>query len=634
MFKGKNYLSLLVLLLLALFLSACGGTTPAPPAPTVAPTTAAAPVSSPTTQPTAVPTVHAENTATPVDTAKNNLAPTDTPAAEANGGEPTSTTEIADAGGEPTATAEGAVAEGEPSPTAEAAGTPATAQGAMVADLGFRPEVNGFSFENYGGDTGRTNLEAADVQRMFGDVACASMAGGNCILTPAAEQWMKQINDSMSGGHCEGFAALSLAFYSDKEKADTFGAPNAEGLKIDNNQPLQREIAYYFATQYTKPTTANEIKKTPSEILDLLIDAFKNGPSKETYTMGIYQRGFKGGHAITPFAVQDMGGGKFAVLVYDNNYPNITRNVIIDRNANTWNYVASINPNEPASEYEGDATTGTLSITATTPRTEKQECAFCAQAAGSAPGANLLAPTDQQYNQIWLDGDGKMLLTDKDGHRLGIVDGNLVNEIPGAYVETPRSGDLWKDSEPPTLFVPTGIEFTVTLDGTGLADVSHSSVTMIGPGYDLAVDDIALDPGQKDSIVFPADGKTVMYKTDYNESPTILLGIEGKTADYEFEAKGVDIESGGTMTLGIDTDKGRLSIATTGNKEVGAYSLIMNRIDDAGEQAFGHDNIELDPNSTAYLDYTDWKGDGSELSLTVDTGNDGTIDDTIALSDQ
>ncbi len=349
--------------------------------------------------------------------------------------------------------------------------------------------------------------------------------------------------------------------------------------------------------------------------------------------MGIYQRGFKGGHAITPFAVQDVGGGKFAVLVYDNNYPNVTRSVVIDRNANSWSYEASTNPNEPASQYEGDATTGTLTITPTSSRLEKQVCTFCAPPSSYAPGAKLLAP-EQQFNQVWLDGPGSILLTTKDGHKLGIVDGKLVNEIPGAYVETPRSGDLWKDTEAPAMFVPAGIEFAITLDGSGLTEVGHSSVTMIGPGYDLAVDDIAINPGQKDSIDFSADGKTVKYTTDHNESPTILLGVEGKEADYEFEAKGVDMESGGSMTLGIDTDKGRLSISSAGNKQKGAYALVMNRIDDAGKQSFGHDNIELDPNSTANLDYADWKGDGSELSLSIDDGNDGTIDNTIVLTDQ
>ena len=37
-----------------------------------------------------------------------------------------------------------------------------------------------------------TNLTAAEMQRMFGDVVCASNAGGECELTPPARRWMKQ----------------------------------------------------------------------------------------------------------------------------------------------------------------------------------------------------------------------------------------------------------------------------------------------------------------------------------------------------------------------------------------------------------------------------------------------------------
>src|SRR5687768_5921355 len=41
--------------------------------------------------------------------------------------------------------------------------------GTLVADIGFRPEVNGFKFENYTNDPPRTNLTPQEVQRMFGD---------------------------------------------------------------------------------------------------------------------------------------------------------------------------------------------------------------------------------------------------------------------------------------------------------------------------------------------------------------------------------------------------------------------------------------------------------------------------------
>ena len=37
-----------------------------------------------------------------------------------------------------------------------------------------------------------------------------------------------------------------------------------------------------------------------------------------------------------------------------------------------------------------------------------------------------------ERSQIWLDGDATLLITDKQGRRLGFVDGEFVNEIPGA----------------------------------------------------------------------------------------------------------------------------------------------------------------------------------------------------------
>ena len=48
----------------------------------------------------------------------------------------------------------------------------AQSPGDMIADLGFRPAVNGFGFENYG--EGHDDLTAVEVRRLFGDIACDS----------------------------------------------------------------------------------------------------------------------------------------------------------------------------------------------------------------------------------------------------------------------------------------------------------------------------------------------------------------------------------------------------------------------------------------------------------------------------
>jgi hypothetical protein len=518
---------------------------------------------------------------------------------------------------------------------AENTPVPQGGPGDMVADLGFRPEVNGFKFENYGGDPPRTNMTSADMRRMFGDQVCASLQEENCTLTPAAQEWMEKTNTSMNGGHCEGFAALSLIFYNQKESPEKFGAAKVNDLNIDGNEALQREIAYYYATQATDPTVSNEIKgKTPTEILDMLLEAFKAGANATTtYTMGIYKPGFQGGHAITPYAIQDKGNGLFTVLVYDNNYPNVARNVDIDRNANTWRYEASTNPSEPASEYKGDAETKTLTITPTPPRLEKQACSFCAvQGVGYPPGAKLQSLA-VQYNQVWLEGEADLLLTDKDGKHTGYMDGKFVNEIPGVEIHPIKSGDLWKDDPEPVYNVPTGIQFTITVDGSQLEAVSVSSVTMIGPGYDLSVDDINLDPGQKDTITFSPDGKSISYKTDSTESPNIAVGLEAPGADYAFLVKGMDIESGGTTAINLDTEHGRLLLDTRDNKQQSVYGLAVARIDDKGEQIFAHDNIELQPQDAAYLDYLNWTGDGGEMPLVIDAGGDGGDDQTFMLTD-
>ncbi|MEO5953853.1 MAG: hypothetical protein ABIQ44_15430, partial [Chloroflexia bacterium] len=428
--KKSSYLAI-ALLILVMALAACGGDNPTPvPAPVA--------------------------TATQVAEAP---APTDVPLNSA----PTTEAEVPSAV-VPSSEATTEVATGDATPTTEAssATTPLAGPG-MVADLGFRPDVNGFSFENYGGggDTPRTNLAPEDVQRMFGDKVCGSKAGGKCILSPTAQQWMESVNNSMSGGHCEGFASLSLVFYENKEQPAVFGGDSTSALKLDGNDALQREIAYYFATQYTAPTAAGELKILPSKILEALIQSFsdktaENRQGGETYTMGIYQRGFKGGHAITPYAVEDMGGDKYAVHVYDNNFPAADRILNIDKNAETWNYSASINPNEPESLYEGDAESLTLSLTPTSPRLTTQVCTFCdTPPAAYSPAGKLLQP-QTEYNQVWLDGDGVMYVTDEQGHRVGFIDGKLVNEIPGAMLQLGRSADLWADSEPPTIYIPTG----------------------------------------------------------------------------------------------------------------------------------------------------------------------------------
>ncbi len=148
---------------------------------------------------------------------------------------------------------------------------------------GFAPTTSGFKFQNYGNDKQYTNLTSNELRRMFGDKVCARIAGDDCTLTPAAESWMTVMNKSMGGGHCEGFAALSLLMQRGQLDPKQFGGATPFELSIDGNEKLQREIAYWFVTQNVMPMAAAENKTlTPNDVVGKIRESLKGGDATRT----------------------------------------------------------------------------------------------------------------------------------------------------------------------------------------------------------------------------------------------------------------------------------------------------------------------------------------------------------------
>jgi hypothetical protein len=507
------------------------------------------------------------------------------------------------------------------------------------ADSGFRPETDGFSFENYGDESGAINLTAAEMQRMFGDAVCANTANGECTLTPPAQEWMDQVNQEMSGGHCEGMAVLSNLMYYNQVPPANFGGDTAHDLDF-NNQTLQREIAYWWVTQATTPGGETKINSSPSAVLDTLMETFQQGKdASEWWALGIYKRDGSGGHAITPLAVDDQGNGIYNILVYDNNFPNEVRQIVVDRNAETWSYQASTNPNEPEELYEGDASTQTLEVVAISPRLQQQECTFCdTSSTGQWRGRGVAAPAQKQFYEIWLNGDTDLLIVDDQDRRLGYVNGNLVNEIPGASADRFRFGkDVWASDYEPIYYVPVGIDFEIVVDASRLEKAGSSDVSIVGPGYFVSIEEIWLEPGESDSIGITLDENyhQLTYYTDYAESPVIMMGIETPAADYAFLVQATELSGGeDTFDVGLDLNTGEFVLNTSFNKADSTYDFYVLRIDDQGEYAFGTDDYVLGPDESIYLQYTQWLENGGSMLAELDHDNDGQIDEQVELPDQ
>ena len=489
-----------------------------------------------------------------------------------------------------------------------------------LPDSGFRPEGDGLSFPNYGSDP-HVALRPEDLRRVFGDAVCASTAGGKCVLTPQAEEWLEVVATQSKGGHCYGFSELSLLGFAGRIDVSPFGAATVHALHLDGNEALQRELKILWSAQFFPKVVAETKSGTPSKLLETLGAALAEGKkAKDFYNVGFSKREGGGGHAVTPFAIEARGEHAAALLVYDNNWPGEKKEMLFDLAKDTWRYGASTNPDEPEGLYEGDAKTLSLWLMPVTTGKYPQEWMFTPE-----PVRGLGAAPAVAHNEIWLESDPDnrvhLLLTDPQGHRTGFADGKFVDEIPGARVAHVIGRDLFPHSEP-VYQVPTTIDLTITLDGRALRAVATSNVVLIGPGRTTSVDAIHLDPGQVDTIRMSGDGRSVAYHTGGSETPDLKLGVENPGADYEFTIKGVALgEGGGTVTLVLDAAKNRLRIGHE-SEHAGTFAYLMSRIDESGERTFDDEGVELPANATLDVDYSRWDGTPSgAIDVTIDRGD-------------
>jgi len=329
----------------------------------------------------------------------------------------------------------------------------------QVVALDYEPGADGFGFSNYGGGNAPAALTVNLARRLYGDgQACASVNdAGECTPQPVMLQLIEQANRAMAGGLCEGFAVLSLRLYQEGATTSLLGQEALVAGLEQGDPRVAAELAFWFVTQFSSETQAAAAfyrDQSPSEIVATLADDFANPETSAGYTLGLYSA--EGGHAVTPYAVEAVNGGS-RIYIYDSNWPTETR--WIDVVGNVWTYaLAATNPTESASAWTGS--TGTLELTPMAARQPPFSCAFCPKADGTK-SMTLLTAAGSSDSQIALQ------VVDDQGRRLGVFDGELVNEIPGAvyrYIATSSTSD------PVLILLPASVEnYTAdveTLDGS------------------------------------------------------------------------------------------------------------------------------------------------------------------------
>jgi hypothetical protein len=635
----------LVILTGLVMLSSCGGdNTPSPAqAPTVASALASATVQS-----------------------QAHTLPSETPAALSQSLDATPEATSVIAPPEPPA-GEGTV--GVPRPNS----TPTVAPvGLIVADSGFRPKPDGYSFENYVGKkrNGKIvpELAVSDLLKMFGESeVCIKLQNGVCTPRQEALAWLNQMNAEFLGGHCEGMAVSSLVLWKGLDTASNYGDGANTTFDLKLNAPVKSLIAYYFTLQMVDPVMTEYAKAeevAPSVVLDQVIASMQN-ESPDPVNLGFYgvtSDGDIAGHSITPYAVEDMGNGIFRIRVYDNNWPNKDDAYMeIDRNKETWTYdLSAKNPEIPPEVWSGDDVSQTLAALPISVRTGTLVCPWCEtptegsnnNVIGSivkSPAANLdlasYAPVGELNTntsgstnmQVIMNGDGHLLIQNSKGQRLGFDGKKIVNEIPGARFTVPRGGAGVKVE--PVYYLPKGEAYSIKIDGETVKAGTNGSSTVSIFGHDMSatLDNIALNKGDKHQLDISADGRNLSFVSgNSSTAPTFQLAATlakgaGTTANsptsYLFEVGDAAMSKGQQLSFSLDKPAGQVTIKSGGTANPIKYNLQITRSDTSGTKSFQKANVTLGTNDTHQLNFSNWDS-SLDVQVDVDQGSNGSVDST------
>jgi hypothetical protein len=301
---------------------------------------------------------------------------------------------------------------------------PELGEGKMCIDNGFRIKADDFSFSNWGRSTeADANVTIQTLVDLFGHSAvCVDGPSTECVMRPTTVQKLEEWNNALAGGRCEGLATLSTRFLL---RLDDPSAFNSAATRVSDlqrgNQLLDSTIVYWWATQFLTEVSgraATSRTKSPLQLVDDLIQGLANDVG---YTIGLYFG--SSGHAVTPFAVTQRGND-FIIHVYDNNFPGVRKEIVVNSTTNSWTYAAArAQPDGSSADWTG--TTGTLELTPMSSRKGPFECSFCSTSTIATDTVLTIASRDPAAA-------GYTSITTRNGQRIEASPDGVINTITGS----------------------------------------------------------------------------------------------------------------------------------------------------------------------------------------------------------
>jgi hypothetical protein len=436
------------------------------------------------------------------------------------------------------------------------------------------------------------------------------------IYRPKALQRWNRFN-SPWGGSCFGFSVSSLLGFYHKadlmqfigDFGDIFTAP------LNNNSRYAQN--YFQITQYGNEIGDYRREKTsttPRQLLDELKEMFRK-ESGDGRALRYPNTTGSGGHAVVPYKLERVDSSAFfKVLVYNPNNPgDLTQFIYIDSVANTWSDSTSMNWGGGTSDcylhYESSyfLNTPSLNIIPLTMTLDKE----------TTNGSGRL----MVYNTY----DAEILITSDAGGHIGYRNMIALNTMTDAIPIIPETGY----AQPPIGYDLPNHSYSLQLDNfTG--DESYVMIETDALIYDYRRFDAEND--QSDLLQVSGNGVSIINPDGMPknmEFETIFL--DNTIRERVLLLSNMNISSGDSIII-RELNHYVLDFNNYGQHM--DYDLHISIASEDGQVFFGHSGIPMEQNSGHRI-VPDWDDlSNRPVMILIDDGNDGTVDDTLFVSNQ
>lgn len=515
----------------------------------------------------------------------------------------------------------------------------AAPRGTSVADTGFRPRPDGFSFLNYGEDfrvnqrffaqpralrAGRTParevpLRPRDLRAVFGDGVCLPEPEppptGDCVLTEAADQVRRDARAWGKAGHCYGMTMLAGGLFSGAIARSSIGAGDTN-VMTTLSSGVQRAIGRFTIGGHFG------IPAVVGEPVDAVLAQLRSLLTLGSAPLLLVMYGSAGGHAVLPFSVLDRGEGRADIAVYDPNFPGQPRAIHVDIASGSWSYDGSALPSATPLAWSSAAGSD-LGLMPVAAGLGVRSCPFCPRSAPIAGETDAQAvitfsPVRAENGAVYrsltfLDAQGKPL-------------------DPSLYEVTPAvdGGGDWVNG--PIVRMRTTESFTVALDGAMLTRPEPLTITSSRPGDVSSIRIEALRQGASSIVGFGLATRGLLVRTSPTRRMTAVQALDTPTASYRFTATQDTGGIVGQLALRVIERERSATIAARGDgRATMPVHLALRSRTPAGTSIFRATRILLPRHARIVIRYRSWQGPTGAPAAWIDRGSDGTLDTPIPL---